>query len=385
VREAYKSPSLVESREGPKSFPVFLFFEARCIMPSPPKWIDFRTIRQNVSMESALHHYGVQLRRTDPHTLRGKCPLPSHSSKSFYTFIVDSGKNLWACHSDSCTAARDGRRGGNVLDFVTAMEKCSLREAALKIASWFGLPAAPPAGPPSQPRTVSQEQQQPNPPLRFTLQGIDPTHPYVASRGITAETAAAFGIGFYSQPGTMTGRLVIPVHNSEGKLVAYAGRAVDNAEPKYRFPKGFKKSLELFSLHRVAATRRRSVIVVEGFFDCMTLYQAGFQNVVALMGSTLTEPQEKLLSHHFDTATLMLDGDNPGQKAMERIAAQLAGKIDVKVMRVPDGKQPDQMSPAEFRSLLGGDRRAGTSARVQGPLREITNRVQSPPGPKHRV
>jgi DNA primase len=351
-------------------------------MPPPSKWIDFRAIRQNVTMESALHHYGVQLRRTDPNTLRGKCPLPSHSSKSFYSFIVDTGKNLWACHSDSCAAARDGRRGGNVLDFVTTMEKCSLREAALKVAGWFGVPAA---GPPSQPRTVSKEEQQPNPPLRFRLQGIDPTHPYLANRGIAAETAAAFGIGFYSQPGTMTGRLVIPVHNPEGKLVAYAGRAIDNSEPKYRFPKGFKKSLELFNLHRVSAMPRRNVIVVEGFFDCITLYQAGFQNVVALMGSTLTEPQEKLLVHHFDAATLMLDGDKPGQKATERIAAQLAGKIDMKVMHVPDGKQPDQMSPAELRGLLGDARRAGTSSRVQGPLREITNRVQSSPGPKHRV
>src|ERR1035438_467360 len=108
----------------------------------PSNWIDFRAIRQTVTMESLLHHYGVQVRRTDPQTLRGKCPLPEHTSKAPYSFIVDTTKNVWACHSDSCVAARDGRKGGNTLDFVTAMEKCSLREAGLKIMSWFAGAAA---------------------------------------------------------------------------------------------------------------------------------------------------------------------------------------------------------------------------------------------------
>jgi len=170
----------------------------------------------------------------------------------------------------------------------------------------------------------------------------------------------------------MTGRVVIPVHNAEGKLVAYAGRGIDGAEPKYRFPKGFKKSLELFNLHRATATRSRSVIVVEGFFDCMTVHQAGFQNVVALMGSTLTEPQEKTLLRQFDEVTLMLDGDRPGREATERLAAQLAGKLAVKVMHVDEGKQPDQMTTAELRHLLAGARRAEHSAREQAPRPQTT-------------
>jgi DNA primase len=340
-------------------------------MPPPSNWIDFRAIRQTVTIESVLLHYGVQLRRTDPHNLRGKCPLPSHSSKASYTFMVDSEKNIWACHSGSCMAARDGRKGGNALDFVTAMEKCSLREAALKMAGWFVVPAAsPPAQPGSQQRISKEKGQGSNPPLRFTLRGIDPTHVYLASRGIRTETAAAFGIGFYSQAGTMTGRIVIPVHNGEGKLVAYAGRGIDGAEPKYRFPKGFKKSLELFNVHRAAATRSRSVIVVEGFFDCMTVHHAGFQNVVALMGSTLTEPQEKTLLRRFDEVTLMLDGDRPGREATERIAAHLAGKLAVKVMHVDEGKQPDQMTMAALRSLLEGARRTDHGIGAQGPRRE---------------
>jgi hypothetical protein len=346
-----------------------LLFETRFMPPS--NWIDFRAIRQTVTMESLLEHYRVPVRRTDPRTLRGKCPLPGHTSKDAYSFIVDTAKNVWACHSDSCVAARDGRRGGNTLDFVTAMENCSLREAALKITSWFDGAASPP--PPAQSRErVSQpepEGQGSNRPLRFTLRGIDPTHAYLDSRGITAETAAAFGVGFYGQAGTMRGRVVIPIHDEAGQLVAYAGRAIDNREPKYRFPAGFKKSLELFNLHRAKATRSQSVIVVEGFFDCMTMHQAGFQNVVALMGSSLTTRQEETLTRCFQEVTLMLDGDRPGREATERIAGQLAGKVGVSIVTVPDGTQPDQLTGPAVRGFLerGHPRVAGILPNAENP------------------
>ena len=81
------------------------------------------------------------------------------------------------------------------------------------------------------------EGEESNAPLKFELRGIDPTHSYVAERGISAETAATFGIGFYGQEGIMCARIVIPVHDEGGKVVAYAGRSiVDDTEPKYKFP-----------------------------------------------------------------------------------------------------------------------------------------------------
>ncbi|MGA7410202.1 MAG: hypothetical protein WBW33_06935 [Bryobacteraceae bacterium] len=80
----------------------------------------------------------------------------------------------------------------------------------------------------------------------------------------------------------MSGRLVIPIHNERGELVAYAGRSIDGSEPRYKLPAGFRKSQVLFSLHRVTGP---DVIVVEGFFDCMKVWQAGHQAVVSLMGS----------------------------------------------------------------------------------------------------
>ena len=73
-------------------------------------------------------------------------------------------------------------------------------------------------------------------PLKFKLTGIDYAHPYLAERGITEETAIEFGVGFYAGPGLMHGRLVIPIHNGDGELVAYCGRSVDQTQPR---PAGF--------------------------------------------------------------------------------------------------------------------------------------------------
>src|ERR1051325_9302875 len=98
----------------------------------------------------------------------------------------------------------------------------------------------------------------------------------------------------------MFGRVVIPIHNQAGELVAYAGRAVDNSEPRYKLPAGFRKSMELYNLHRAFATGERGLIVVEGFFDAMKVHQAGYPFVVALMGCQVSEEQERLLVANAD-------------------------------------------------------------------------------------
>jgi hypothetical protein len=103
-------------------------------------WVDFRAIKSVISMEMALAHYGVMLHRLDRCYVRGHCPLPTHASASSrQSFIVNTEKNAWACHSNSCTSARGGRVGGNVLDFVAWMENCSIRDAALRLDNWFSI------------------------------------------------------------------------------------------------------------------------------------------------------------------------------------------------------------------------------------------------------
>ena len=77
-------------------------------------WVDFREIKQSVSIEQVLAVYRLQLKRVRRNYLRGRCPLPTHrSARSQQSFGVDTAKNVWACHSASCCQARGGRVGGN--------------------------------------------------------------------------------------------------------------------------------------------------------------------------------------------------------------------------------------------------------------------------------
>jgi len=94
------------------------------------------------------------------------------------------------------------------------------------------------------------------------------------------------------------------------------------------------------------------VVVVEGYFDCLKVHQAGFPCVVALMGTVLSEALEPLLQERFRRVLLMPDGDDPGRRATDRIAAQMAGKCLVGLIAVPAGKRPDQLDRREIAALL---------------------------------
>ena len=73
------------------------------------EWVDFRSLKQTVSIEQVLEHYGIALKPSGPNVLRGACPLPTHSSDSSeMSFMADRRKNVWVCHSQSCVGARQG-------------------------------------------------------------------------------------------------------------------------------------------------------------------------------------------------------------------------------------------------------------------------------------
>lgn len=91
-------------------------------------WVDFRIIKAAVTMQMVLDRYGVTLKKSS-HELRGKCPI-HHGSKNKH-FSVNVSKNVFKCFFAQCDAH------GNVLDFVAAMEQCSVRDAALKLKDWF--------------------------------------------------------------------------------------------------------------------------------------------------------------------------------------------------------------------------------------------------------
>jgi len=310
-------------------------------------WVDFKAVKAAVSMEQILDRYQVNWLRKKDEELRGRCPI--HQGEGQSSFHVNLAKNAFHCFS--CKAH------GNVLDFVAAMEKCSVRDAALKLAEWFTIrqqeSPAPETAKPESAKSESKAGESTaaavNKPLNFQLKGVECAHPYLASRGISKETAEAFGVGYFSGRGSMSGRVVTPIHNGHGELVAYAGRAVDDSEPRYKLPAGFHKSAELFNLHRAIGESNTSgrVIVVEGFFDCMKVSQAGLP-CVALMGSSLSEAQEELLAKHFKSVCLLLDGDEAGERATDACLVRLGRRMWVWAAVLPDGQQPDQLETEDL-------------------------------------
>ena len=310
------------------------------------EWVDFRAVKGAVSLEAVLRHYQVPGLRRHRNQLEGCCPI--HRGQRDDSFRASLSKNVFHCFA--CQAH------GNVLDLVAAMEKCSIREAACRLQRWFGIAVSgAPAGLEAEgagKTELVREKEGSNPPLQFALTGVDHAHPYLQQRGIDRATAAEFGMGFYGGPGLMKGRIVIPIRNASGEIVAYAGRALDGRSPKYKLPAGFRKAWELFNIARATATSSQTVIVVEGYFDCVRVHQAGFPFVVALMGSSLSASQERVLAERFERVFLMLDGDAAGRAASRAIAARLSDKCSVALVNVPEGAQPDQLRPTVIRDLI---------------------------------
>ena len=322
------------------------------------EWVDFKTIKQQVTMQMVLDRYTIKLRRSGKSELRGRCPI--HKGEGTDAFHVSTDKNAFQCFS--CGAK------GNVLDLVAALEGCSIREAALKVQTWFSVsPAAHQTsgratkGSQLATKKIGEKREaktvEINPPLTFQLR-VDPGHPYGESRGLSRETLEYLGAGFCLSKGTFAGRFVIPLHDEQGRLVGYTGRAVDDKDPKYLFPsaeKGFHKRLLLFNLHRVLKEPPTdgTVVVVEGFFDCMKVHQAGYA-CVGLLGSSLSAEQEELLCKYFQRGVLMFDGDEAGRKAADDCLLRLGRRMFVRAVELPEGKQPDMLKSDELKAQLEG-------------------------------
>ncbi len=202
--------------------------------------LDFKAIRERVSFLGVLDRYHVEVKRVDAKQLKGRCPLPSHTSKEPNTFCVNTEKNLFCCHSTSCKNAGRGA-SGNVVDFVCLMDSITPYEAAAKLNEWF------PDGTAATPTASAAPEG--NKPLAFTLKDVNPEHAMIQGRGITVETAREWGAGFFPGKGSMAGRVVFPLHEN-GSLVGYAGRAtLEGQEPKWLLGKGLRKTF-LFGLER---------------------------------------------------------------------------------------------------------------------------------------
>jgi DNA primase len=321
-------------------------------MNQKKNWVDYRELKRRVSIKESLDHYGLLSSvKQKKDELVGFCPFHKESKASFHVSLT---KNAFQCFG--CKAK------GNILDFVQQKEGVELRGAGLLISEWFGtgrgLIVAPEAKEEARKEEkapkLAKEGEIINPPLKFALK-LDPDNPYLKERGLAKETIEHFGLGYCSK-GLMKGMIAIPIHNEKGELVAYAGRWPGDppeGEGKYKLPIRFQKQLVLFNLHRAIAEAQDKLIIVEGFFDCFRIWQAGFKNVIALMGSALSKEQADLLASHARSVALMLDQDDAGEQATKEILSRLARRVFVRVIDLPsEGDQPDRLKEEELVNLL---------------------------------
>ena len=206
-----------------------------------------------------------------------------------------------------------------------------------------------------------------NPPLEFILP-MDQTHPYLSERGLTPETVHEFHVGFCtSDRSLMRGRIVIPIHDyhpdtGDAHLVAYAGRwpapeSPDADTPKYLLPPNFHKSsvvYNLLSAQRYA--REQGLVICEGFFAVMRLWQVGIRTGVSLMGSAMSPQQEDLIvrtaGRCTGKVTLLFDPDEAGQACRHDALARLSPHLHVRVVNIDT--PPDELSDAALHAAVMG-------------------------------
>ncbi|HEX4825952.1 MAG TPA: DNA primase [Candidatus Polarisedimenticolaceae bacterium] len=307
--------------------------------------------------------------------LKGLCPFHHEKTPSF---SVDPQMQLFYCFG--CHA------GGDAFKFVMLYEKLEFPEAVEFLANRWGIPLPSAAHRPeddARRRVLLMNEAAAG---FFRAQWRDgargqTARAYLAKRGISEETADRFEIGYapdtWDSLGNILGargftdqeilsaglavarkegtghydrfrhRLIFPIRDAAGHVVAFGGRALGDAEPKYlNSPEtpAYVKGEHLYGLDVAREPIRREgfAILVEGYLDLIALHQAGFDNAVASLGTALTPAQVKLLSRSTERVVVSYDGDAAGANAtVKSLDLFLERGFDVRVAEVPDGKDPD--------------------------------------------
>ncbi|WP_380786966.1 DNA primase [Sphingomonas sp. R86521] len=322
---------------------------------------------------------------------KGCCPFHNEKTPSFY---VNDDKGFYHCFG--CSAH------GDAIRWMTDQRGLPFIDAVKELAQAAGLdmPEQDRASTERAERAKGLHEVMADAATWFTeqLHGLSGTEAraLLDKRGISAETARTFGMGFapdsrgklkaalkeYGDPmlvesgmlisvegkdpyDRFRGRLMIPIRDPRGRVIAFGGRVLDGGEPKYLNSPDtplFDKGRTLYNLDRAAPAARKSgrVLVVEGYMDVIALAQAGFGEAVAPLGTALTEAQLERLWRMVDVPILCFDGDGAGQKAALRAAHRalpmLAPGRSLSFVTLPQGQDPDDLvrtqGPQAFEALL---------------------------------
>lgn len=320
----------------------------------------------------------------------GLCPFHGEKTPSFN---VSREKGTYYCFG--C------KRGGDVIDFVMEIERVSFADAVERLADRFGV-RLPPASPQARQRKDEQDQ------LAEVMEAAqavfarhladDRPRAFLERRAVSMEAATEFGLGYakgewrvlydelrkrFPERALIAAGLVvegaegrvwdrfrdrvtIPIRNTRGRIIAFGGRALGDENPKYlNSPETslFSKSQVLFLLDRAvrAFASANRCLVVEGYFDCIALHHAGLTEAVATLGTALSEVHARELARRVPHVVVCFDGDDAGrQAAVAALRTLLSASLEVSVLLLPEGKDPDDVVRKE-----GGD---GFRARVAAAL-----------------
>ncbi len=192
---------------------------------------------------------------------------------------------------------------------------------------------------------------------------------HLRKMGYTKEELTQADVARVSQKGNLydryRGRVMFPIFDLRGNVVAFGGRVLTDEKPKYINTSDtpvYHKSSGLFAMNFAKNTDSRQLILAEGYMDVIALHRAGFQNAIASLGTSLTDEQARIIKRYADEAVICYDADEAGQKATQRAIPMLKDVgLRVRVVTVPGGKDPDEFmrnygkdGPTRFRLLLEG-------------------------------
>lgn len=315
----------------------------------------------------------VRLKRSSGEYV-GLCPFHGEKTPSFH---VSADKQLYHCFGCG--------EGGTIINFVMKMENLSFLEAVKYLGEQVGVAVPETSDYDDKIAKRKQRLYEINKEAGrffYTMLGSDEgkvAREYFSSRGLSKETIVKFGLGYApdswdklfkhlkskgfseyealdaglivkSQKGSaydrFRNRVMFPIFDIRGNLIAFGGRVLDDSKPKYLNTSDtpiFDKSSNLFALNLAKKSTNKTYVTVEGYMDVITLHQYGVDTAVASLGTSLTDGHALLLKRYADEVVLCYDSDEAGIKAANR-GMEILSRHDIKtkVISLPGAKDPDE-------------------------------------------
>ncbi len=202
--------------------------------------------------------------------------------------------------------------------------------------------------------------------LGYSPDSFRTTHEYLRERGYTTEEMLESGLVKRSEKGNLydvfRGRVMTPIFDLRGNVIAFGGRVLDDSKPKYiNSPETlvYKKSKTMYALNYAKKSASKRYVLCEGYMDVISMQRAGVETAVCACGTALTTEQVKLLDEYAEEVVLCYDSDEAGQKATVRSLELFKNtNLRIKVLKVPDVKDPDEYikkyGASRFHALLDG-------------------------------